>query len=170
MKQQAMTQWVALIHNAFSQSTSFLSVWPPLKGIGDELMYFIEDADMQASGETPLQVYDSLFQIAGSASSSIPETKIVAAHCSSVYPMTFIAGARDYYGADVDRAARLKSVQPSLQSREIVIDDSLHAMVTQNFNAASNKSQFQSVGKLNGPHTLIAKGIPQPVSYFRAMA
>jgi hypothetical protein len=170
MKQKGITHWVALIHNAFSQSTAFLNVWRPLKGIGDELMYFIEDADMKALGETPLQVYDALFQIAGSASSSIPETKVVAAHCSSVFPMTFIAGTRDYYGADVDRAARLKSVQPPLQSREVVIDDDLYAMVVANFDCAANKAQFPSVGKLTGPATLNAKGIAQPVAYFRAMA
>jgi len=98
MKQKGISQWVALIHNAFSVSTSLLNTFKPLKGIGDELMYFIEDVEMQASGETPLQLYDALFRVAGAASQSVPETKIVAAYCTSAYPMTFLAGTRDTTG------------------------------------------------------------------------
>src|SRR5215813_6367037 len=103
MKQKSMREWVALIHNCFANARTFISIFKPLKGIGDELMYFIEEADLETSRETPLQIYDALFQIATDTSPGFPAAKIVAAYCSSVFPMTFIAGARDYYGIDVDR-------------------------------------------------------------------
>jgi len=171
MKQKGISQWIALIHNAFSVSKSFLSTFSrPLKGIGDELMYFVEDADMQAAGETALLLYDALFQIAGAASLNVPSTKIVAAYCRSVYPITFLPGTRDYYGADVDRAARLKTVDPPLRDREVIIDDALQSQVMSEFRRIGNQAQFLSVGKLTGPCSFTAKGIPLPVTFYRAMA
>ncbi len=171
MKQAAITNWVAQIQNAFSVSLSFLSAFPPLKGIGDELMYFIEDADLQQSGYNYLQIYDALFQIACSnAPGSIPATKIVAAYCPSAYAMTFLKGKPDYYGADIDRTARLKSVRPPLQSREIVVDDQLHLRILSDYRTAGNQPSFQSVMEIQGPHKHKAKGIPKPVLFYRAMA
>jgi hypothetical protein len=172
LKQKGIHHWVACIHNSFSHAKTFVGVFRPLKGIGDELMYYIEEADLITSGETPLTLYDGLFQIAGSGSpsASMPDTKIAVAYCDSVYPMTFISGTVDYYGADIDRAARLKSVTPSLTDREIVMDDGFYNRLMSSYNNTGNQFQFSSVKRITGPSILNAKGIVNPVNFFRVKA
>jgi len=169
MKQKGLFEWVALIHNGFANAGTLLSSFPPLKGIGDELMYYIEEADLAASGYTAMQVFDGLYQMAKESRDSFPLVKIVAAYCTSVYPITFIAGARDYYGIDIDRAARLKggSIEPSLKEREVIIDEAMYKCVRESYDRAGNKSQFSSVLELQGPTVHAAKGIPEPISIYR---
>lgn len=169
MKQKGLLEWVALIHNGFANAATFLSSFPPLKGIGDELMYYIEEADLAASGYTAMQVFDGLYQMAKEGDASFPPVKIVAAYCTSVYPITFIAGARDYYGIDIDRAARLKgdSIKPSICEREVIIDEAMYQRIRESYNRAGNKDQFKGVPKLQGPTSHTAKGIPEPISIYR---
>ena len=169
MKQRDIHEWVALIHNCFANSTMFLNVFRPLKSIGDELMFFIEDRDLATTGETPLQIYDGLYQVATDMSSAFPPTKIVAAYCTSVYPMTFIRGTRDYYGIDVDRAARLKSIKPRPRERELVIDSEMYLRVKSHYDASGNQHQFSSFLALKGPAEHHAKGIPQPLQVYRTV-
>lgn len=144
MKQNNIQDWVALIHNSFANAIAFLNVFSPLKGIGDELMFFIEDRDLATTGETPLQIYDGLFQVATDMKPAFPPTKIVAAYCTSAYPMTFISGAQDYYGIDIDRAARLKNIKPGPYEREVVIDSEMYLRVKSHYDASGNKHQFLS--------------------------
>jgi class 3 adenylate cyclase len=167
MKQKSMREWVALIHNCFANAKTFLTAFRPLKGIGDELMYFIEESDLK--GETALTIYDGLFQIAKDTNAAFPATKIVAAYCSSVYPMTFIQGSRDYYGIDVDRAARLKSISPPPAEREVVIDSEMYSRVKAQYDWTGNKSDFECFLQLKGPTSHNAKGIPDPIRVYRTV-
>ena len=171
MKQRSIREWIALIHNGFANAGTFLNAFRPMKGIGDELMYYIEEADLVASGYSAMQVFDGLYQIANEPDTSYPATKIVAAYCTSVYAMTFLPGARDYYGIDIDRAARLKGgcISPSLREKEVIIDDQMHDRVRACYDNAGNQSQFASVLQLRGPTSHTAKGIPNAVSIYRTI-
>jgi len=170
MKQGGIFRWVALIHNCFRDADSFFGRYKPLKGIGDELMYYIEDQELVKSGESPLQLYDALYQIAGNRGTDYPATKIVAAHCCSAYPITFLPNVRDFYGIDVDRAARLKAIDPKLESRQLVIDSRMYEKVKAAYDQTGNKQQFDSFTKLRGPEIVTAKGIPDPIKAYRADA
>src|SRR6266404_1311043 len=122
MKQQGLRNWIAFIHNGFSNANLFLAPFAPLKGIGDELMYYIEDIDLQ--GNNALQIYDGLWQTATEQDSKFfKDVKIVAARCQEVYPITFIRGNRDYYGVDIDLTARLKD---KAVAKQVVIDSRFH--------------------------------------------
>jgi len=170
MKQASIYRWIALVYNCFSDANSFFALHKPLKGIGDELMFYIEDQDLVASGESPLQLYDALYQIANNRRVDCPPTKIVAAHCCSVYPIAFLPDVRDLYGIDVDRAARLKAIDPKLESRQMLIDSRMYERVKSSYDKTQNKEQFESFEKLVGPETFLAKGIPDPIVAYRANA
>ena len=165
-----MFHWIALIHNTFSNVTTFLDSFAPLKGIGDELMYYIEEADLTASGYSPMQIFDALYQIANETEQDYPKTKIVAAYCSSVFPMTFIPGARDYYGIDIDRAARLKGdMTPAVREGEVLIDEGFYNRIMPSYEATGNKPQFISIQNLQGPTERTLKGIAEPVRVYRTL-
>ena len=99
MKCSNLKEWIAKIHNCFANAATFIPpLFTPIKSIGDALMYFIEDQDLQSSGYSPMQIYNSLWQLATETSFEFPDVKIGAAWCEEVYPITFFAGNRDYYG------------------------------------------------------------------------
>ncbi len=166
MKQQGLLAWIAYVHNAFANAAAFLNSFRPLKGIGDEVMYYIEAVDLQASGDTPLQVFDSLWQVATKQKGgAIPDVKIVPAKCDDVYPISFWPNAPDYYGADIDLTARLKS---EVQSNQIVIDGRFRDEVIAIYNGIGNKAQFVSVSQLGAEETKTFKGFQNPTRFFRA--
>ena len=170
MKQSGIHNWVAKIYNCFADADSFFAKFKPLKSIGDELMYFIEETDLIESGESALFLYDSLFQIAANTSKDYPETKICAAFCCNVYPLTFLEGTKDYYGIDIDRAARLKGNEVNISSRQVVIDASMHARVIQAASSIANSDQFSSLAGINEAEVFEAKGISDPIKFYRVDA
>jgi hypothetical protein len=170
MKQRGIHDWISMIHNAFANAQTFLLLFQPLKGIGDELMYYIEEADLNSTRYSPLQLFDWLFQIATVQAPSFPPVKVVAGFCSSVYPMTFLEGSRDYYGLDIDRVARLKGpdLEPPVQEGEVIIDDVFYQRVSEHYNIIGNQGDFLSVESLTGPTVHKVKGISQMISIYRA--
>lgn len=165
MKCSTMTEWVAKIHNCFANSAAYLPPqFIPIKSIGDALMYFIEVSDLQSSGYSPLQIYDGLWQLATENGPEFPDVKIGAAWCEEVYPITFFAGNRDYYGIDIDLTARLQSLA---SNKEVVIDSRLQGKVISDFNQTGNQDDFVSVRRLKGPEKVAPKGIPHEVVIYR---
>lgn len=169
MKHRSFREWVLLIHNSFVNAGTLLSAFRPLKGIGDELMYYVEDRDLAALGSSPLRVFEALYQLATDRDRIYPLTKIVAAHCTSVYSMTFLRGSRDYYGIDIDRCARLRGIDPEPREREVVIDSRMYEQLRAEYEQPG-MNQFDSFLQLHGPTTHEAKGIPDPIRVYRTVA
>ena len=165
MKEKGIREWVALIHNCFSNCKMFLSPFTPLKGIGDELMYYIEDEDLQKSGYSPLQIFDGLWQVTTESDKKFPPVKVGAARCERVFPMTFLPGNRDYYGIDIDLTARLKGLA---DPKQIIIESRLYEQIRQGYERAGNKNQFESVRRLKGPEEHDLKGIATKTHIYRA--
>jgi hypothetical protein len=170
MKQQGIHYWVAMIYNCFTDADSFFINFKPLKSIGDELMYFIEATDLAEKGESALFLYDSLYQIAENTKEGFPETKICAAFCSDAYPLTFLKGTKDYYGIDIDRAARLKGNEVNIKSRQVVIDAGMHERVMEAASLIANKDQFSSLTGIKEEEVFEAKGISDPIRFYRINA
>jgi class 3 adenylate cyclase len=85
-----------------------------VKGIGDEIMLFIPDGELEkrypAGGYYNLleDIYASLFMISNHPDASLfLDCKVSIHYCTEVYNITFLEGANDYYGSDVDLTARL---------------------------------------------------------------
>lgn len=85
-----------------------------VKGIGDEMMLFIPDEELQQkfSDNTCFalleDIYAALFLIKNHPDPDLYLSCKVAIHyCTEVHNITFFEGANDYYGSDVDLTARL---------------------------------------------------------------
>ena len=165
MKQESIYTWIAKIYNCFQDADSFFRKYQPLKSIGDELMYFIEEEDLTNDQESIFFLYDSLFGIAANNKPGYPETKICGAYCESVYPLTFLKDTKDYYGIDIDRAARLKGVDPPLKPREILIDDGFYSRIIQL--ESSSGSSLNSLNNNRSEGFFRAKGIQGTIKYHR---
>lgn len=165
MKQDGFLNWVALIHNCFANAQTFLLPFSPVKEIGDAIMFYVEDGDLQRSGYVPLQLFDGLWKIATETDHIFPAVKIGAARCENAYSITFRQGNQDYYGIDIDMAAR---IQGEAQERQVVIERRLYDNITTNYNATGNKDNFESYRSLSGPVLRPLKGIPHEVELFRA--
>lgn len=165
MKRQSIHTWIAKIYNCFQDADSFFRKYQPLKSIGDELMYFIEEGDLTNDGESVFLLYDRLFGIAANDKPDYPETKICAAYCESVFPLTFLKDTKDYYGIDIDRAARLKGVEPPLKPREILIDQGMYSRIIQHH--TSSGPSLNSLNNNRSEGSFIAKGIQGEIKYHR---
>jgi class 3 adenylate cyclase len=167
MKCSTIKEWIAKIYNCFHVNSSlFLSPFTPIKSIGDALMYYIEETDLLASGYNALQIYDGLWQLATESDPNFPEVKIGAAWCEAVYPITFFAGNRDYYGIDIDLTSRLQKIA---ETREVVMDFRLHERVMMGYEASQKGDDFVSVRRLVGPERVSLKGIPQKNLIYRGL-
>ncbi|MGB7291042.1 MAG: hypothetical protein WBD99_02575 [Thermodesulfobacteriota bacterium] len=164
MKQQGIHRWVALIHNCFAIARCFLHPFPPIKGIGDALMFYIEAPDLAWTGYSPLRLFDGLWEMAANPDPLYPDVKIGAARCEHVYSMTFLRGNQDYYGIDIDLTAQLQSLA---HAREVVIERRLYEAITANYLSIGNKEQFESYRALTGPIQVELKGISEVVEVFR---
>jgi class 3 adenylate cyclase len=109
--------WGRLINNTFN-FISILNDFPEniVKGIGDELMIYIPD-DLLTKKETfnnhysiIEELYSTLMNIKSFPVKNLfMDCKIAMHYCSNVYNITFLKGYNDYYGKDIDMAARLMS-------------------------------------------------------------
>ena len=170
MKDGSLVRWVAAVTNTFERIRAFLSPNVPVKSIGDELMFFIPDADLAKSGSTFLALFGALASIAHDPDQSsepgslLPEVKVVACHCTAVYALSFIDGAPDYYGKEIDLAARLLS---QAGPRELVMNDAFSVLVRRDFMAYGDVSGFPEVARIVGPAMVALKGFALPVAMFR---
>jgi len=168
MKQESMYTWIAKIYNTFQDTDSFFRKYQPLKSIGDELMYFIEEDDLINDRESVFLLYDRLFGIAANYKPDYPETKICAAYCENVLPLTFLKDTKDYYGIDIDRAARLKGVDPPLKPREILIDHGMFSRI--NRLKSSSGPSLNALDNNRSEGFFSAKGIQGDIKYYRINA
>jgi class 3 adenylate cyclase len=87
-----------------------------VKGIGDEMMLYITDEELarKSSNNTCFalleDIYAGLYLIRNHPDQDLYLNCKVAIHyCTEVHNITFFEGANDYYGSDIDLAARLMS-------------------------------------------------------------
>jgi len=85
-----------------------------VKGIGDEMMLFIPDEELRkkSSNNTCFalleDIYSALFLIKNHPDPDLfLNCKVAIHYCTEVYNITFFEGANDFYGSDIDLAARL---------------------------------------------------------------
>jgi class 3 adenylate cyclase len=85
-----------------------------VKGIGDEMMLFISDEDLKNKPANNTwyalleDIYAALYLIKNHPDQDLfLHCKVAIHYCTEVHNITFFEGAEDYYGSDIDLAARL---------------------------------------------------------------
>ena len=93
-----------------------------VKGIGDEMMLYIPDTELslRTSNGTYYalleDIFSSIYNIRNHPDPGLfLNCKVSIHYCTEVYNITFFEGANDYYGSDIDLAARLMT--KSIESR-----------------------------------------------------
>ena len=112
IKQRNLQQWIVLIGNTFRLSHTFkLFRENTIKFIGDEMMIFIPDTEVEVSGEDYAQILSFLRNCVSPWSEAVSNnsmpTKAAIHYCADVYNVSFVEGVNDFYGTGVDFTARL---------------------------------------------------------------
>jgi hypothetical protein len=165
MKDNAVKEWAAFIHNAFSYTLAFLSPsFVPLKSIGDSLMFFIPETRMRATGETALQLFTGLCAVANMTDELFREVKISAVYCRQAYEISFIPGTEDVYGKDIDLTVRLLG---KADSREILMNEAFVERVRADHAGLPDPEAYPEVGRIVGPWPESMKGFVEQVRLFK---
>lgn len=117
LKGAGLERWVTATLEAFACVRSCLyAKFPPIKSIGDALMFFIPSAATE--GETAASLLAACCDMALDRRIT-SATRIAGVLCEEAYPITFMPGRPDYHGSDIDAAFRLLELAGP---REVVID------------------------------------------------
>jgi len=162
--------WGKLINNTFN-FISLLNDFPDniVKGIGDELMIYIPD-DILAKKETFSNHYSIIEELYSTLDNikSFPvknlfmNCKVSLHYCTDVYNITFLKDFNDYYGKDIDMAARLMSKSGK---NRIVFSEAFYLKVKDDLKKLNLTEENTCLKQVSAMFTDYFKGIPFPVSY-----
>ncbi len=160
MKDAPPWEWMIRLHNTFANALAYMVFFSkPIKVIGDELMYYIPALELLETGETPLQVFNSLCMIANEPDEQLFRTvKVGIAFCESAYAITYWKGTPDIHGKDIDLVARLVNLA---EPREIVMNEGFYQKLQGAYQSTGNKKAFEEVEKIKGPWPVMLKGFSQ---------
>ncbi len=163
-------QWIRKLNNTFN-FISLLNDFPNfvVKGIGDELMLFLPDTDLFNTSIFK-NYYMLLYEIYATMDNLkdhplndlFYECKVGIHYCTDVYNITFFDGVNDYYGTDIDLAAR---IMKKAQQNSIVISELFYQKVIEDINSMSAEPPGSIIGKISLPFIENFKGVPHPVGF-----
>lgn len=162
--------WGKLINNTFN-FISILNDFPDniVKGIGDELMIYIPD-EMLTKKENLTnhysiieELYSTLLNIKSFPVKNLfMDCKIAMHYCLNVYNITFLKGYNDYYGKDIDMAARLMSKSGK---NRIVFSEAFYQKAKEDLVGLNIDEEYTCLQNTSGLISENFKGIPFPVEY-----
>lgn len=112
--------WLSRLHDIFALAKTYLKEFQPLKTIGDAIMYYIAEEELNANDQTALTLHLGLCFLVQETAAVFGQSKAAIAHCKDAYRVTFVPGTEDIYGKDIDLSARLLSVA---QPGEIIMNE-----------------------------------------------
>jgi class 3 adenylate cyclase len=162
--------WGKLINNTFN-FISILNDFPDniVKGIGDELMIYIPD-EVLAKKEAFSNHYSIIEELYSTLHNikSFPvknlfmDCKVSVHYCQNVYNITFLKSYNDYYGKDIDMAARLMSKSGK---NRIVLSESFYLKVKDDLEKLNLPEEYTCLAEISAIISENFKGIPFPVDY-----
>jgi class 3 adenylate cyclase len=162
--------WGKLINNTFN-FISLLNDFPDniVKGIGDELMIYIPD-EILIKKETFTNHYSIIEELYSTLDNikSFPvkslfmDCKVSVHYCTNVYNITFLKAYNDYYGKDIDMAARLMSKSGK---NRIVLSEAFYIKVKDDLKVLKLQEETTCLVNISEMISDNFKGIPFPVNY-----
>lgn len=135
-----------------------------VKGIGDEIMVFIpvEELNAKTGFSTCFSIlediYSALFLINHHPDPDVfLRCKVAIHYGTEVYNITFLEGANDYYGSDVDLTARLMS--KAIESR-IVVSESFYIKVLSDLVSMSLPADTGCLSRISDKYLENFRGVP----------
>ena len=163
-------EWGQKINNTFN-FLSFLNEFPDniVKGIGDEIMLYIPDEKLQSKkGYNNYlglisELYSTIYNIKNFPGNKLfLECKISIHYCHEAYNITFLKGANDYYGSDIDLSARLMS---KAVANRIVLSETFYNKVKGDVKENSKKINDPALKLISPKYLEDFKGIPDTIEY-----
>ncbi len=162
--------WGKLINNTFN-FISILNDFPDniVKGIGDELMIYIPD-DILVKKEAfsnhysiVEEIYSTLHNIKSFPVKNLfMDCKVSIHYCQNVYNITYLKNYNDYYGKDIDMAARLMSKSGK---NRIVLSENFYLKVKEDLEKLNLSEEDTCLAEVSPIIAENFKGIPHPVNY-----
>lgn len=165
-----LKQWGKMLNNTFN-FISILNDFPDniIKGIGDEIMLYIPDAELNEK-----ESYNDYFCLLHEIFATIDNIrnfplegmflpcKVAIHHCTDVYNITFLDGFNDYYGKDIDLTARLTS---KAKANRIVISEAFYQKVKHDFDSKHAGNEECVMQKISEKYLEDFKGVPESTEY-----
>jgi len=162
--------WGKLINNTFN-FISILNDFPEniVKGIGDELMIYIPDEALAQKESLNNhyaiieELYSTLLNIKSFPVKNLfMDCKMSIHYCLNVYNISFLKSYNDYYGKDIDMAARLMSKSGK---NRIVFSEAFYRKATEDLVKMNIPAEVTCLAEASGIISDNFKGIPFPVEY-----
>ncbi len=168
--ESAIEEWGRKLNNTFN-FISLLNEFPEnvVKGIGDEIMLFIPDEELKK--KTGYNDYFSLLHEIYATLDNIKhypidnmfmQCKVAIHYCVEVYNITFIEGANDYFGKDIDLTARFMY---KAKGNRIVLSEVFYNKVNEDFNSRYSRLANTCYEKISGKYIEDFKGVPTHTEY-----
>jgi len=157
--------WAKKLNNTFNFLT-FLNDFPEniVKGIGDEIMLYIPDKVLSSKS-----TYNNHFALLEEIYATIDNIKnfpnkdmflnckVSIHYCTEVYNITFLEGANDYYGKDIDLTARLMS---KAKANRIVLSERFFVKVNNDIIDNNINTKGTCLENISGKYIEDFKGVP----------
>lgn len=162
--------WIRKINNTFN-FIMFLNDFPDflVKGIGDELMLYLPDEVMKNhftfknSFMLLQEIYSTLDNLKNHPRKDLfYECKVGIHYCEDVFNITFFEGVNDYYGTDIDLAARLMK---KATSNKIIINELFYNRVMESLASSGIIADETFFANISESLQDNFKGVPHPVNY-----
>lgn len=157
--------WGTLFNNTFN-IINLLNDFPSniVKGIGDELMLFIPDSVLLKKNNIN-DYFSLLFELFATLDNikNFPleglfiDCKVAIHYCTEVYNISFFKNFNDYYGIDIDIAARLMSQS---KANTIVMSERFYNKVNDDFKSKEIYHNEKLLSFISSKTSVQFKGVP----------
>ena len=163
-------EWGKKLNNTFN-FISFLNDIPDnvVKGIGDELMFFISDEDLKTKTfyNNYLALLEEIFATIDNIknypiSDVFLNCKVAIHYCTEVYNISYFEGANDYYGRDIDLTARLMS---KAKDNRIILSEKFYTKVKNDLVELNLQKEDTFLKAISEKYIEDFKGVPTPTEY-----
>ncbi|MDZ7740558.1 MAG: adenylate/guanylate cyclase domain-containing protein [Bacteroidota bacterium] len=167
---ESLASWGKKLNNTFN-FISIINDFPQnvVKGIGDEIMLFIPDEELKQ--KSAYNDYFSLLQEIYATLDNIKnfpveglflDCKVAIHYCTDAYNISFLEGANDYYGRDIDLTARLTT---KAKVNRIVLSERFYELVMNDFREKHAHNRNSAIEKVSGKYIEDFKGVPAPTEF-----
>lgn len=165
-----VVSWGRKLNNTFN-FISIINDFPDnvVKGIGDEIMIYIPDEELRR--KTAYNNYFSLLQEIHATLDNIKNfpveglflaCKVAIHYCEDVYNISFLEGANDYYGKDIDLTARLTTKS---KSNRIVMSETFYRKALEDIHSSNATVSGTVLDEVSDKYLEDFKGVPAPTEY-----
>jgi hypothetical protein len=163
LKDKPEKDWMIELYNTFALMRTFFLFLRPLKCIGDELMFYISETETKRVFGSPLGLFTSVCSITNEWEKWFKSVKASIVYCENAYAISFVKGASDIYGKEIDLAARLIA---EAKARQIVMGESFYHVLEPAYARYGSALQVPEFSKVIGPVTKRLKGFRAKQNFY----